>query len=84
VSGYISFWKYKTYFYIQQNINFFCYLPISKIRVRVRLGFSIRLRVSFRLGFSIRVRVCVRLVFFILFLVMVEICLVLVEIYWGG
>ena len=41
-------------------MNFFCYLPISKIRVRVWLGFSIRVSVRFRLGFIISVRVRVQ------------------------
>ena len=36
----------KFVFFHLTNIKFFCYLPISKIRVRVSLGFSIRVRIT--------------------------------------
>ena len=42
---YILKYQKKNGFCIQLNINYFCYLPISKIRVRVRLGFSNRVRI---------------------------------------
>ena len=63
--GYIKKLKFKKtcFFCISQNINFFWYLPISKISVRFTSRFSIRIRVRDRLWFNIRLRVRVRFEF---------------------